>query len=416
MGWFPTTLDSEAQSWRFDIVSLLAVIGGSSIEKHKQAITASPFAGFPRILPAPESLLDTDRPNRLPSVKEVTIIGVYSGTHFSELNFFANVIHKLEELEEYEFQSYRITYQQPEKDTIESASEEDDVERGGKPNDAEQEEHPDEGTREVIVPLKSLSALNLVTLISILMTIGLFIWAGMIHDGVALVALAAMSLSTSAACLSAQWYPRLSTRTTKTKVIKGDIVMKTRNGAFIVVECSEEITRELYGGAESCRYVFKTRGHQALLACSTVLLMAAIILFSNCGWTMQIAVGVAYIILNILYFGLALLMDPGKMWDLSRYKVEPIRREQTKNYTMALWEAIKETKETDWVRNGGLAPSTHAWDEWLKQAKYKCDHPKTDWHPEKARNQLMSQTTSTAESATPMEGQQRAPPQMSASK
>ncbi|GLA14064.1 hypothetical protein BDQ94DRAFT_145030 [Aspergillus welwitschiae] len=415
MGWFPTTLDSEAQSWRFDIVSLLAVIGGSSIEKHKQAITASPFAGFPRILPAPESLLDTDRPNRLPSVKEVTIIGVYSGTHFTELNFFANVIHKLEDLEEYEFQSYKIGYRKP-KDAVESAAKADDVERGPKPNGVKQDEQSDNQNREVIVPLKPLCPLNLVTLISILMTIGLFIWAGMIHDGVALVGLAAMSLSTSAACLSAQWYPRLSTRTTKTQVIKGDIVMKTRNGAFIVVQCPEEITRELYGGAESCRYVFKTRGHQALLACSTVLLMAAIILFSNCGWTMQIAVGVAYIILNILYFALALLIEPGDTWDLSRYEIEQAKPKKTGNYTRALWEAIQKTGETGWVRNGGLAPSTHAWDEWLKEAKHKCDHPETEWDPETARDRLMSQTKSTAESATPMEGQQRAPPQMSASK
>ncbi|PWY74819.1 hypothetical protein BO83DRAFT_16584 [Aspergillus eucalypticola CBS 122712] len=415
MGWFPTILDSEAQSWRFDIVSLLAIIGGSSIEKHKQAITASRFAGFPRILPAPESLLDTDRPNRLPSVKEVTIIGVKSGTHFTELNFFANVIHKLQELEEYEFRSYKITYQESEKGTNKSAAEVDDVESGGTQNNAEQKNQPHDDTKEVTVPLKSLSALNLVTLISILMTIGLFIWAGMIHDGVALVALAAMSLSTSAACLSAQWYPRLCTRTTKKKVPKGDIVMKTRNGAFIVVECPEEITRELYGGAESCRYVFKTRGHQALLACSTVLLMAAIILFSNCGWTMQIAVGVAYIILNILYFALALLMDPGEMWDLkSRYKVETVRTAKPKNYTKALWEAIRETGEIAWVRNGGLAPSTTAWDIWLDEAKHNCGEKAAAWDPEEARDSLMKAFTE--ESAASMEIQPRAPPQMSASK
>ncbi|GKZ30848.1 hypothetical protein AbraIFM66950_010486 [Aspergillus brasiliensis] len=415
MGWFPITLDSEAQSWRFDIVSLLAVIGGSSIEKHKQAITASPFAGFPRILPAPESLLDTDRPNRLPSVKEVTIIGVYSGTQFTELNFFANVIHKLEDLEEYEFQSYKIEYREK-KDAVENAAKADDIERGAKLNGAKQDEQSGNQGREVIVPLKPLCPLNLVTLISILMTIGLFIWAGMIHDGVALVGLAAMSLSTSAACLSAQWYPRLSTRTTTSKVSQGDIVMKTRNGAFIVVQCSEEITRELYGGAESCRYVFKTRGHQALLACSTVLLMAAIILFSNCGWTMQIAIGVAYIVLNILYFALALLMEPGDTWDLSRYKIDQIKRTKTKTYTTALWEAIRETKQIAWVRKGNLAPSTEAWDEWLRQAKHKCDNPVTEWDPEKARDDLMSGVKYTAESATPMDGQQRAPPQMSASK
>ncbi|PWY86508.1 hypothetical protein BO94DRAFT_556971 [Aspergillus sclerotioniger CBS 115572] len=363
MGWFPTTLDSDAQSWRFDIVSLLAVIGGSSIEKHKQAITASTFAGFPRILPAPESLIDTDRPTRLPSVKEVNIIGVYSGTRFTELNFFANVIHKLEELEEFEFRSYEITY-------------------GKKKADVEREGRPD-SKNTVTIPLRTLCPLNLVTLISILMTIGLFIWAGMIHDGVALVGLAAMSLSTSSACLSAQWYPRLATRPTKTQVLDGDIVMKTRHGAFVVVKCAEEITRELYGGAESCRYVFQGRAHQVLLACSTVLLMASIILFSNCGWTMQIAVGAAYIILNILYWALALLTEPQDTWDMSRFIVKQTEQKVTSSYTRALWEAIRETRKVEWVWKGeDLAPKTSAWDKWLKQAGVECQKPETDWDPE----------------------------------
>ncbi|OOF94277.1 hypothetical protein ASPCADRAFT_208792 [Aspergillus carbonarius ITEM 5010] len=381
MGWFPTTLDSDAQSWRFDIVSLLAVIGGSSIEKHKQAITASTFAGFPRILPAPESLIDTDRPTRLPSVKEVNIIGVYSGTRFTELNFFANVIHKLEELEEYEFRSYEITYSEKKKA---------DVEREGRPD----------SKNAVTIPLRKLCPLNLVTLISILMTIGLFIWAGMIHDGVALVGLAAMSLSTSSACLSAQWYPRLATRPTKTQVLDGDIVMKTRHGAFVVVKCTEEITRELYGGAESCRYVFQGRAHQVLLACSTVLLMASIILFSNCGWTMQIAVGAAYIILNILYWALALLTEPQDTWDMSRFIVRHMEQKVTSSYTRALWEAIRETKEVEWVRKGeDLAPKTRAWDKWLKEAGVECRKPKTDWDPEAARDRLMAKNSN---SSTPV--------------
>ncbi|PYH89093.1 hypothetical protein BO71DRAFT_117843 [Aspergillus ellipticus CBS 707.79] len=387
MGWFPTTLDSDAQSWRFDIVSLLAVIGGSTIEKHVQAITASPFAGFPRLLPAPESLLDTDRPTRLPSVKEVTIIGVYSGTIFTELNFFANVIHKLEELEAFEFRSYKITHAEEKKKT--------DVETGKNTK------------KEITIPLRPFCPLNLVTLVSILMTIGLYIWAGMIHDGVALVGLAAMSLSTSAACLSAQWYPRLATRPTTNAVANGDIVMKTRNGAFVVVKCSEEITRELYGGAETCRYVFKGRAHQTLLACSTVLLMAAIILFSNCGWTMQIAVGVAYIILNILYWAMALLTEPQDTWDMSRYNVTPTHMEETSSYTAALWQAIKVTQKVSWVRKGGLAPLSHSWDKWLEKAGTACKDPNTKWDPEFERDKLMARPPTPVEESQPKMSENR---------
>src|SRR4051812_23325620 len=110
MGWFPLAVNTDKPTWSFDIVGLLAVVGGSSIEKHAQAITASPFGGFPRLLPAPETMLDTDRPARLPAVKDVTVLGVHSGNHFTELNFFAEVIHRIGSLEPFEFQSFKISH------------------------------------------------------------------------------------------------------------------------------------------------------------------------------------------------------------------------------------------------------------------------------------------------------------------
>ncbi|KAL5357778.1 hypothetical protein BJX96DRAFT_182319 [Aspergillus floccosus] len=353
MAWFPTTLESGEQSWKFDIVSLLAVIGGSTIEKHKQAITASHLGTLPRLLPAPDTLLDTDRPLRLPSVKDVTVVGVYSGTHTTELNFFANVIHDVESLQPFEFRSYRIKYSNEDVEKTEDAAK-----------------------KEIHVPVRTMSTLNGVTVLSILMTIGLFIWAGVIHDGVALIGLACMSLSTSAACLSGQWRPKLSKRPPGGEVPPGDM---------------EEITRELYGGMEVCQYVYTGRRHQLLLASSTVLLMASIIFFSNCGRTMQIAVGVAYIILNILYWAMALLTPTQHTWDMSRYKVEETTErpeDQPTNYTQVLWYAIRETQAIDWVRRGGMAPSTVHWDGWLDEAKAHCQD--SSWDSVAAKDRWMS--------------------------
>ena len=369
MAWFPSTLDSGEQRWKFDIVSLLAVIGGSTIEKHKQTITASHLGTVPRLLPAPDTLLDTDRPLRLPSVKDVVVVGVYSGTHTTELNFFANVIHDVESLQPFEFRSYRIKYSNEDVEKTEDAVE-----------------------KEVHVPVRTMSALNAVTVLSILMTIGLFIWAGVIHDGVALIGLASMSLSTSAACLSAQWRPKLSKRPPGGKVPPGDVVIKTRGGAFLVVHCQEEITRELYGGMEVCQYVYTGRRHQLLLASSTVLLMASIIFFSNCGRTMQIAVGVAYIILNILYWAMALLTPTQHTWDMRRYKVEETTEnpeDQPTNYTQVLWYAIRETKEIEWVKKGRMAPSTKHWDGWLEEAKAHCQD--SSWDAVAAKDRWMGQ-------------------------
>lgn len=107
MAWFPSDR-SKGDGWKFDIVSLVAVIGESTIERHTQLITASLFGWIPRLIPAPQVLLKTKRPDRLPPVKDVEIHGVYSGTKVTELNFFADVIHRIRELRPYEFRRYTI--------------------------------------------------------------------------------------------------------------------------------------------------------------------------------------------------------------------------------------------------------------------------------------------------------------------
>ncbi|RJE21030.1 hypothetical protein PHISCL_06625 [Aspergillus sclerotialis] len=360
MSWFPTTLAPSDPSWSFSAVGLLAVIGGSTIEKYKQPITASFLGGFPRILPAPTTLVAPDRPARLPSIPDVTILGVYSGNKFTELNYFADVIHNIGSLAPYEFRVYNIEYT--------GDIEKRDSKLGGP------------GNQFVSVPVRLLCPLNFVTVISIAMTAGLLIWAGVIHDGVALVGLGTMALSTSTACLSSLWYPKLSHRAAGAGVPPGDIVMKTRGGAFVVVHCPEEITRELYGGMDTCHYAFNGRPHQLLLASSTILLMAAIIFLSNAGRTMQIAIGVAYIILNMLYWAIAVLTSEKQTWDMRRYNVELVKDKPSgqSNYTETLSYAIQETGEIDWVVNGGLAPSTKYWMGWLNEAKANCNNPNWD--------------------------------------
>lgn len=367
MAWFPSTMASPEPTWSFGIVGLLAVLGGSTIEKYKQPITASHFGGFPRLLPAPNTLVNPDRPARLPSAKDVTVVGVYSGTLFSELNFFANVIHDIESLAPYEFRAYTIRYATGDIESLKKR----------------------ESRKGPRMPIRKFCPLNMVTLLSILMTAALIIWAGVIHDGPALVGLLTMSLSTCTACLSSQWYPKLSHRPTGGGVPPGDMVIKSRGGAFVVVHCTEEIARELYGGMETCEYAFNGRPHQMLLASSTILLMAGIILFSNAGKTMQIAIGVAYIILNILYWGISLLTTTAHTWDTGRYVVdyEQGTFRHKPNYTEALWLAIHATGEVDWVEKGGLAPSTKYWKGWLNEAKsHSMDK---DWDAVAAKDRWM---------------------------
>ncbi|KAJ5396512.1 hypothetical protein N7509_004625 [Penicillium cosmopolitanum] len=377
MVWFPLNIEDDAVSWSFDIVGLLAVVGGSAIEKHAQAITASPFGSFPRLLPAPETMLDTDRPARLPAVKDVTVVGVHSGNQFTELNFFANVIHDIESLPPFRFQCFRISHRKDANKDLEQ-----DLEKN------EAGEKKPKCPEKAIIPLHKFCPLNLVTFASILMTIALFVWAGVQHEAVGLLGLGTMSLSTSMACMSAQWRPSLSVRTVKGKVADGDVVIRTRSGAFVCVKCTEEVARELYAGTEACDYVFNGRYHQVLLATSTVLLMAAIIFFSNTGWKIQIAVGLAYIILNLAYWAMALLTDPSEMWNMDdRYVVEKIDDHPNDNFTQVLWDAIRTTERIAWVKKTKSAPATKNWDGWLAEAKENCRDK--DWKCEAARDRWM---------------------------
>ncbi|KAI9776794.1 MAG: hypothetical protein M1839_009345 [Geoglossum umbratile] len=449
MGWFPATRDSN-NGWRFDIVGLLAVIGESTIANHAQAITASSLSRFPRLIPAPQTLLKTKRPTRLPSTKDVIVMGVYSGTHLEELNYFADVIHDIGQLKDYEFRVYDIEYskrvrkrerltarlrklflgskteahhkegrgaQRRKPNAVAGAPNNDSD--NATPHDEEQGTDPapaeatgTDGGEVVKIPMHKFCALNILTIGSILLTIGLFIWAMLIHDGVACVALASISLSASIACLASQWRPELSQRPTKAAVPRGDVVIKTRGAAFVVVHCEEEITRELYAGTEKCNYQVGEQWYKVLVAISTVLLMVAVVLLGNCEWTMQAAIGAAYIILNGLYWGVLLVAKPTTYWDMRRYNVR-IRHEtrgglrgahvvnehSRASFTRTLWYAIQETREVGWVVEGDLAPRSLTWKKWLAMAKENCDD--ADWDAVGAKDKLMQGAASDHDASQP---------------
>lgn len=400
MGWFRSGR-SEEDGWKFDVVGLLTVLGESSIKRHVRTISASSISILPRLLPAPQSILKAERPSRLPSVKDVTVVGVYSGNHLKELNFFADVIHDINSLEPKEFRVYEISY--AENDNASKA------ERGRRRRRAWATwgwlrdkkwlrwfggNSCEEDDKSIDVPIKPFCWLNFVSLFSMIVTIGLWVGAFVVHDGIAVISIATMSISTSLACIAGSWYPVLEKRPTDAEVPPGDMVIVTRPGAFVVVHCSEEIARELYGGTETCQYMLRDLPHQIVLGGSTMLFMASVLLFSNCSWTMQTALSVAYLVLNILYWAVPLYFrKKDDIWDMSRYHVEyqsiiPKDKDDKKSYTQTLWSAIHTTKETDWVRNGKLAPSGEAWEQWLKEAQDNCANG--NWDAVGAKDRLMN--------------------------
>ncbi|GKZ33454.1 hypothetical protein AbraIFM66950_003351 [Aspergillus brasiliensis] len=376
MTWFTGSRDTSNEGWHFDAVSLLAVIGESIIERQKHIITASPLSAFPRLLPAPQAILNMNPLTQLPPFDSVTVIDVFSGAYTFHLNYFSGIMHEIHKVKPYEFRVYEVCH---------SKNHDDDNDD----NDLNSV-HRSLSRR---IGLKRFCPMNILTLASVLLTIGLAIWAIIIHDGIGLLAIITMSLSSSLSCLSQKSYPELVMRPASTTTVGGDIVMKTRSGAFIVVHCSQQIGREVYYSEETYRYVFEpnTVLYKVMMGAGTLLLMVSVLLFSNCGWTMQTAIAVTYILLNMCYWTVSVLFDARRSWDMSaHYSVKRLDRAygSEANYTIALWHAIRETGRVEWVQKLGFVPATVSWDAWLKEAKNNI--PNKEWDPESARDRLMA--------------------------
>ncbi|CAG8757543.1 5324_t:CDS:1, partial [Acaulospora colombiana] len=256
MSWFPNTLD-KAPSWHFDAISLVAVLGDSTITEHAQTLTASSLCLIPRLIPAPQALVKTTRPSRLPAVPAI-IFGVHSGTRIDELNFYANLIHDIGSLKPLQFKAYKITRNLPASES-EKARVRDNEKGEGIQYKVVQAQATGTNVVKPTVFIRTWSPLNFISVGSVLLTIGLIVWACLLHDGVGVIALSAMSFSALFVGLASRWSPRLTMRPTNAACPPGDIVIRTREGAFVVVECVEEITRELYTGTEYADYWISDR-------------------------------------------------------------------------------------------------------------------------------------------------------------
>ncbi|PWY70640.1 hypothetical protein BO83DRAFT_340190 [Aspergillus eucalypticola CBS 122712] len=374
MTWFTGARDTSDKGWHFDAVSLLAVIGESIIERQKHLIVASPFSVLPRLLPAPQAILNTDSTTQLPPFENVSVTSLYSEITANQLGYFAGLIHSVDKLEPFDFRVYCIRHS--ERYITEANS------------DRLKNYHKPTRTR---IGLKLLCPMNILTLASVLWTIGLAVWSIVLHDGVGLLAIITMSISSSLSCLSQQLYPELEKTSRHTNDSKGDLVINTRNGAFIVVQCTVDIARELYLEQERYRYTLRPDAtlFKVLMGASTILLMVSVLLSSNCGWTMQTAIAVTYILLNLCYWALPVLFDARLFWDVAAlYEVEVKNQRCNDNYTVALWNAIQETGEVGWVRTAHLLPDSEVWDHWLEEAKENIDNK--HWDPEESKDRWMT--------------------------
>lgn len=325
----------------------LAILGESSVLANAQVASLSLFFLLPRLIPAPQALIRTARPEHLtPSTGRV--MGTLSGNFRDHVNPIAALIHDDRKVDAYSVRFARITRRDIRSDT----------------NDGD-DEHKNKVQPQVTA--RTRSPLTFLSVLGCIMSIALLVLSTVKKDGMALLATILLSLLATVIGIGSRWSLELRKRIATRDVLDSDVVIAYPNGSFLIVKCSEEIQRELYFGQEECHYQVGTTVYRVLSLITTLMLMIGVIFLGNSGLVLQISFAAAYLILNAAYWIVAAL-PPQWNWDLSSFKFELIElcKSETKpNFTEALWTAIALTRSTEWVINGQIAPMNLAWRQWL---------------------------------------------------
>ena len=305
---------SSRNDWRFDVVSILAVLGESNIRINYQVVTASRFYLLPRLIPPPQAFLREKRPKHLVSASDVNVYGVQSGNTRWGVIHLARMLHEIDSARAFSIREVTIT-----------KTNEKFLARIGRWH----------------------SPTNLLAISSCLLSIGLLVLAALLRDGVALTGILIMSLAFSALGLASLWQrvlPYLPHR----KESKGrdidDIVLQTHWGAFLVVHCDMDIARQLYWTPEECAYRVSDINYRITGGVlGGLAITVGIVPFDNCSWVMQIAIRVSYAALNMIYWFISSL-PPSWSWDFSRLSMKHIDHQAT-TFTSAIYLAIQLTNQ-----------------------------------------------------------------------
>jgi hypothetical protein len=215
------------------------------------------------------------------------------------------------------------------------------------------------------------------------------------RDGMALLATIFLSFLSTLVGVACKWTLKLPKRLNRNPCTPaGDVVIRYLKGSFLIIQCHEDVARELYFAPENIDYLVKHPWQYRIISLAgTMLLMFGVIFLGNATTIMQTYIAGAYIILNALYWIVAALPN-GIHWDTSCFVVtdqyienpdkmmeksisEPSHKHQyvdfNRTFTEALWKAILVTKNVDWIKRSAAAPDTSAWREWLYQAQREAE-------------------------------------------
>ena len=303
-----------------------------------QVSALSRFSFLPRLLPAPQALIRTERPARLEGVAG-QVIGVQSGNVRNQINHVAHILHLEEsQMEQYQVRIVRL-----------------DEAGNGQP-----------------VTARTWSPLTLLTLLGSLMAAVLFAYSIIQGDAFSLLAVVLLAVLGTLIGVANYWTLELTERKEVRDLMPSDIVIKYDNGSFLVIkDCSESLARKLYFAPDKCNYAVGEQWYRAISLFGTLLLMGGVIALANANNYCQLAWALAYILLNAFYWVVAALPQSWN-WDVSRFAVTHITTnlgEDSPTFTVALWKVIAATRNSLWARVNDVAPNSVAFDRWLKAAE-----------------------------------------------
>jgi hypothetical protein len=247
-------------------------------------------------------------------------------------------------------------------------------------------------------------------------------------DGMAILAVGLLSLLSTLVGVGNKWNLRLHKRNLQGPVPEGDVVIRYPKGNFLVVQCTEEVARELYFAPEAIDYLItRPYVYRLISLVGTMMIMFGVISLANAQIQLQLAFAAAYILLNAAYWLVAAL--PSKMnWDMSCFRIEKQQfgksnldaikwakdeeeiaeakemdpktfTDYNPTFTWALWRAIIATKKIGWVEHSNATPNSPAWKHWIQdawtQAQLATYDEKTgvwnvpDWNPQAALTELL---------------------------
>lgn len=332
------------------MAGFLAILGEGSLEPIAQVATLSYLIYLPRLIPAPQTFLKTQRPEKLETTSNAKVVGVHSGNASEDIHHVAHALHRGDKLAPNTVQCVRVD----EDETLDRPS------------------------------IKRYGPLAILALLGFAMSITLFALSLYYDDGMALLATLSLSFLSTNTGIANKWQPTPNDPKPDKHSPPGDVIIKYPQGAFIVVKCSERTARYLYfNPSERCIYsVRSTPIYRLLSLISTLLLMAGVVCLANSKIELQTAFAGSYMMINIFYW-IGAALPPQRHWDLSRLKlshvdlrggIQPRSAEekvktQPQTYTEALWKTIAVTGTKSWLMSTDWAPRTEAWAEWLREAE-----------------------------------------------